>query len=276
MNENEEKSVEQTNNNATEQVQAVATNGSTPSEQQTNEQANTIDVENEKLNSQLVQENQNIVSEQTVAAQQRVEAQAIEQQKAQEEAMNAINEESSKGPSTFAKVMTTLLFIGLFAFVYFLGDITEFINQKKLEKASSEIVAGRLICSSTKDTENLNVSINATFNFENKGVTGLNYTTTSTGDKIKDKEELDELYANCRKLKEEVKDYDGISVVCSSNNGVVTVKQSFNYGALDVEQVRSAYSEAGGLYPQFNYKEDINAVEGKMASSDYKCEKVSS
>ena len=183
--------------------------------------------------------------------------------------------QNNKGPSTFAKIMTTLLFIFLFAFVYFLGDITDYINTKKLEKQTAEIANGKLVCSNEKTTENLDVKISATFTFENKQITNLTYITTSTGDKVKDKEELEKLKEDCNLLKEEIKDYDGISVVCSLNNGINSVKQIFNYDTLNVEDVRSAYAEAGGVYPQFKYKDDINSVESKMISSDYRCEKVS-
>lgn len=183
---------------------------------------------------------------------------------------------NNKGPSTFAKIMTTLLFIFLFAFVYFLGDITNFINEKKLEKENAEIMNGKLICSNEKTTENLDVKISAIFTFENKQITGLTFTTTSTGDKTKDKEELEQLKEQCNLLKEEVTSYNGVSVVCSLNNGINSVKQIFDYSVLDVDSVRSAFVEAGGVYPQFQYKDDINSVESQMISSDYICEKVSS
>lgn len=182
---------------------------------------------------------------------------------------------NNKGPSMFAKIMTTLLFIFLFAFVYFLGDITEFINEKKLEKQTAEIANGKLICSNEKTTENLDIKISATFTFENQQITGLTFITTSTGDKIKDKEELEKLKEDCNLLKTETSNYDGISVVCSLNNGINSVKQIFDYTTLDVENVKAAYSEAGGIYPQFKYKDDINSVESKMISSDYTCEKSS-
>lgn len=184
-------------------------------------------------------------------------------------------ENNNKGPSTFAKIMTTLLFIFLFAFVYFLGDITEYINTKKLEKQAAEIANGKLICINEKTTENLDVKISATFTFEDQQITGLTFITTSTGDKTKDKDELEKLKEDCNLLKTETNNYDGISVVCSLNNGINSVKQIFDYATLDVDNVKSAYSEAGGIYPQFKYKDDINSVELKMSSSGYKCEKSS-
>ncbi len=279
MNEDQKEVVEQTQ----EPVQNVetTTEQAVPSTQQevvnsnpTPEQANIESVETDKLSSQLSQENQNIVAQQGVISKEIDEAKQKEQEEAKKAQEAALSEAKSGGPSTFAKIMTFLLFGALFAFVYFLGDITEYINQKKLEKETAEITNGRLTCNNSKTTDNLDIRIDTTFNFENKGITSLTYVTTSTGDKIKDKEELEKLYNDCKTLKDEVSSYNGVSVICSNNNGVVTVKQSFEYANLNVEEIGPAYSEAGGVYPQFKYKDDINSVESKMIASDYSCEKV--
>ena len=268
MNENEENVVV---SETTSQVQETEDVSNT----QPTEQENTESVESQKLSNQLSQENQSIVSQQETIQQQISEKKAqeeAEKKKAEEEALNS---EANKGPSGFAKFMTILLFICLFAFVYFLGDITEYINQKKLEKETAEITNGRLTCTNTKDTDTLTIKIDATFIFENKGIVSLDYVTTTTGDKIKDEEELKKLSDDCKLLKNEVANYSGVTVVCSLNNGVNTVKQNFDYQNIDLEQITAAYSEAGGVYPQFKYKDDINSVQSKMIASDYSCEKVS-
>lgn len=181
-----------------------------------------------------------------------------------------------KGPSTFRKITTVLLFIFLFLFVYFLGDITEYINAKKEEKQISEVTNGKLTCTSSKASSNLDIKLNAVFTFENKKITNLTYTITSTGDKQKDVSELNKLNNDCKVLEEEVKDLDGIRVICSLNNGVNSVKQIFNYEILDNTKVSSAFAEAGGIYPQFKYKDDIDKVNSKMLTSGYTCEKMSS
>ena len=198
------------------------------------------------------------------------------QEQAQEsQVINPPENNDNKGPSTFSKIATILLFIFLFAFVYFLGDITEFVNLKMQEKNAVEITSGKLICESSSQTKNLDINTKATFTFENKEVISLNYIITSTGDKTKDKEELDNLHNDCEVLKKEVESYDGVSVVCSLNNGVNSVKQTFDYKNFNAEDVKSSYSEAGGIYPQFKYKDDIKSVESKMIASDYTCEKIS-
>ena len=58
------------------------------------------------------------------------------------------------------------------------------------------------------------------------------------------------------------------------NNGVNSVKQIFDYANLDTTKVDSAFSEAGGVFPQFKYKDNIDKVESKMLTSGYTCDKT--
>ena len=76
------------------------------------------------------------------------------------------------------------------------------------------------------------------------------------------------------KSETEVKNLEGIRVICSLNNGVNSVKQIFDYANLDTTKVDSAFSEAGGVFPQFKYKDNIDKVESKMLTSGYTCDKT--
>lgn len=187
--------------------------------------------------------------------------------------LNNANGNESK-PSKFKTFMAILLFIFFFAFVYFLPEITNFINEKKNESLQEEITTGRLVCNLEKDTSDLDVSINAIFQFTNSEITKLTFTTTSKGDESIDKEQLEKLKNNCNLLKNEVVKYDGVSIVCSLNNGINTTKQILDYEKLDAEKVSASYAEAGGVYPEFEINEQISSVESKMVSSGYECERT--
>lgn len=269
-------------------------------ENPTNIETEIGNIEQEKLNNQVINEQQNIqpvqpiqnTSNTTVVKETenilKVENQVPNQNVIPQNNNNNSNnenikqedqtkkEDDYKGPSTFRKVTTILLFIFLFAFVYFLGDITEYINLKKQEKQISEISSGKLFCSADKTSDNLDLKYTASFTFENKEIINLVYAVTSTGDKQKDKKELEQLNKDCKILETEVKDLEGIRVVCSLNNGINSVKQTFDYASLDTTKVSAAFSEAGGVLPQFKYKDNIDKVESKMLTSGYTCEKVSS
>lgn len=182
-------------------------------------------------------------------------------------------EDEKGGPSKLKTFFAILLFIFFFAFVYYLPEITDYINLKKAEKNQTEITTGTLSCSQNKNTKTLDVSLTAVFTFVNNEITQLTYTQTSSGDKIADKEELELLKQDCVNLKEHIVDVEGISVVCGLNNGTNTTKQIIDYEKVDSEKVSTAYIEAGGIYPEFKKGQKISEVESKMASSSYKCEK---
>lgn len=182
-------------------------------------------------------------------------------------------EDEKGGPSKLKTFFAIVLFLFFFAFVYFLPEITDYINLKKSEKNQIEITTGTLSCTQSKNTKTLDVNLSAVFTFVNNEITGLTYTQTSTGDKIADKEELESLKQECVKLKEHIVGVEGISIVCGLNNGTNTTKQIIEYEKVDSDKVSTAYIEAGGIYPEFKKGQKISEVESKMASSSYKCEK---
>lgn len=191
----------------------------------------------------------------------------------QKQEQPAYVEDEKGGPSKLKTFFAIVLFLFFFAFVYFLPEITDYINLKKSEKNQTEITTGTLSCTQSKNTKTLDVNLSAVFTFVNNEITGLTYTQTSTGDKIADKEELEALKQECVKLKEHIVGVDGISVVCGLNNGTNTTKQIIEYEKVDSDKVSTAYIEAGGIYPEFKKGQKISEVESKMASSSYKCEK---
>ena len=62
-----------------------------------------------------------------------------------------------------------------------------------------------------------------------------------------------------------------VTVSCSSKKGEVSNKQIIDYEKIDKNKVTSAYTEAGGVYPEFNKGQNIDEIESKMTSSGYKC-----
>lgn len=178
------------------------------------------------------------------------------------------------GPTTFKRVLAALLFISLLSMIYFLPEITSYINELKEKNNQQDISEGTLICSLKKTSENLDINIEAMFYFSNKQMYKLSYNTVSTGDKVEDATELKDLNDKCLLLKDEAGQLDGVTISCSLNNGVNSNKQILDYEKLDLNKVTSAYTEAGGIYPgEFKKSEDISKIESEMISNGYKCEK---
>ena len=178
------------------------------------------------------------------------------------------------GPTTFKRVMAGLLFISLMAMIYFLPEITNYVNELKDKSNSQEITSGVLSCKNSKTSEKLDIDIEALFYFTNKELTKLSYTTIHTGDKTDDADELNNLYNDCLALKDEAGKLDGVTISCSLNNGVNSSKQILDYEKLDLKDVTSAYTEAGGNYPaEFKKSESIDTIESEMTNNNYTCSK---
>ena len=48
-------------------------------------------------------------------------------------------------------------------------------------------------------------------------------------------------------------------------------EEELRYSLIDVDKVTTAYLEAGGVYPNYKYNEDIDKVEKSMKASGYTC-----
>lgn len=209
-------------------------------------------------------------------AQKQQEFQAQQQEEAIKKEIAENNQDVDGGPNGFKRFMCFLLMAIFIAMVIFLPQITDFINAKIAERNQTEITTGILSCTLSKSTTNLDVLYDAKFNFVNSEVIKLTYITTYTGDAEEDKEELTRHNNDCLSLKTIAANYDGISTSCSLNNGVSMQKQIFDYEKLDSKKVGTAYSEAGGTYPDFKKGDKISSIESKMIASGYECSKSGS
>lgn len=208
------------------------------------------------------------------ALQQQMQVQQEQKEAALKQEIAEANADVAGGPSGFKRVLCFILLAFFIVMVIFLPQITEFINAKINERNTQEITTGHLICTLSKTTSNLDVGIEADFNFVNNEVIKLTYTTTYTGDATTDKEELQKYNEDCIILKNIAVQYEGISTTCSLNNGISIEKQVFDYEKLDAKKANAAYAEAGGIYPDYKKGDKISDVESKMTSSGYSCNKV--
>lgn len=180
--------------------------------------------------------------------------------------------DSKGGPSTFKRVMAAILFISLMVMIYFLPEITSYINDIKNKNNQEKITSGVLECNLKKTSKKLDIDIETLFYFANNELYKMSYTTVHTGDKTEDEEELKGLYDNCILLKQEAGELEGVTISCSLNNGIHSNKQILDYEKLDVAEVSSAYTEAGGIYPaEFKKSENIDKIESEMTSNGYTC-----
>ncbi len=185
----------------------------------------------------------------------------------------------AKPVSKFKYASMIIFFIFMFALVFFLPDITNYINIKKDLKAQENapaITTGLLTCRLDRTTDIFNISYTAQFSFTDSKLNKLSYVTSTEGDAIVDSDQLDSLLNKCKLLQNEVGSLAGVKVSCNQSEGTVVETQDFTYSLINKESINSAYIEAGGVYPEFENEQNIDVIEKNMSASGYKCERTSS
>lgn len=177
-------------------------------------------------------------------------------------------------PSKGKTILLILFFIALIAFVIFLPEITEMIDKMKSEKnapADVKITQGTMKCTYKTNTTNLDKDYRIVFGFTDNKLETLDYRITTKGDATLDEKTLDSLADTCKKLKEEVKKIDGVSVSCDYSEGKLTEKQVFTYSDIEEKKLDAAYAESGGTMPQYSYRQDMDSIEKSMNAAGYTC-----
>ena len=185
----------------------------------------------------------------------------------------------AKPVSKFKYALMIIFFIFMFALVFFLPDITNYINIKKDLKAQENapaITTGLLTCRLDRTTDIFNISYTAQFSFTDSKLNKLSYVTSTEGDAIVDSDQLDSLLSKCKLLQNEVDSLSGVKVSCNQSEGTVVETQDFTYSLINKESINSAYIEAGGVYPEFENEQNIDVIEKNMSASGYKCERSAS
>ena len=180
--------------------------------------------------------------------------------------------EKDDGPSTFKRIMAIILFLGFFAMVYFLPEISNMITKYQESKKPKEVITdGVSTCKLSRTSENLDINTIAKFSIINSKLYKLEYITTTIGDKVEDEEKLKKLNNSCETLKLAAGELNGVTISCSLNNGTNTTKQKLDFEKANADEVSTAYLEAGGVYPEFKKNDNIDKIESKMRSSGYEC-----
>ena len=211
---------------------------------------------------------QELKKQKALAKKKEQEARALAKKKAKEE---------KKANSNFKYVMTVILFIGLFALVYFLPEISSYMSAYQANKAKEKnelITTGNLYCSMKTYNKKYDLEYESTFSFTDSKLTRLTYKAKTKGDATKDEEELTEMNEKCNILKQQTKKLDGITVTCSLNDGTNINTQTLDYKYIDVEKVTASYAEAEGVYPSYKYNENIDKIEKNMKAAGYTCERT--
>ena len=187
-----------------------------------------------------------------------------------------VNQASNNKPKgfSFGLILFMLLLIG---FVVFLPEVSELIEEYRNKVVEEEIVDGQLRCELTDRSSNFTIENERNFTFKNNQVMSYSFVTITKGDASKDEDELNELYTSCNTLDKYVNgnQVNGVEIGCEFLEGTVTKRESVDLYAVDLEDLKTSYSEAGGTIPVDVSKGDnINNVQSQMQAEKFTCTKI--
>ena len=178
-------------------------------------------------------------------------------------------------PSKLKTFLVILLFILLISFVIFLPEVTTLVDQK-LHGGGEETVKitnGRMICTLSSNTINLDKNHELIFSFTDNKLERITYILTTKGDPTEDAETINDMTKVCKMLSKSSETLKGVSVNCKQTDGKLEETQNYDLKDVDFSEVRSAFTEAGGLYPEYGYQQDMDVIERGMTASGYECKR---
>ena len=179
-------------------------------------------------------------------------------------------------PSKFKVFILLVFFALLIAFIIFLPDISSMIrNYRNGETYQKEeiITTGKLICTLNTNTTDLDKEYEFDFSFTDSKLKKTKYIVNTRGD-VTTESTLDVLAENCKNLKNETSELEGISIRCEYTENRLIETQVFDLETVDVEKLTTAYTEAGGILPSYKLDQDIDGIEKNMKASNYTCERT--
>lgn len=177
----------------------------------------------------------------------------------------------------FGRFILFLFIIFLFAFVYYLPEISQYIEDYKKAKSGIEdgsMKSGTMTCTLTKDNkDNLSTIYETTFTYtKNK----LKKTEQVTSYKLKDDATstatLDESENECQELKSALTGVSGIDVSCSKTAVLQKTTQVIDYTKFNVEKVTTNIAEYKGFYPEFQLDQSVAGIRKNLEDAGYSCQ----
>lgn len=173
-------------------------------------------------------------------------------------------------------VFLVLLMLFLFAFVFFLPDITEFVtNYMNNKTGANELKSGTMSCTFNTSTDNLDYAYDFSFKYEKNRLKSSRMTTTSRlADTATDNSILTEKNNSCEFLKTVLDENDiGMNADCSVSAAVQITTQNIDYEKLDMDFITDNITEFEGFYPEYELNQSVTTIEQELENSGYTCER---
>lgn len=192
----------------------------------------------------------------------------------QPQQQNTVQQPEQK-EGTFKYVLAFIFIIAFAGFVIFIPEISKFVKSKiggnKGTETENLIENGTLICEKDKSTDETDIKYELKYTFDNKKLLTSSYVTTYES---LNSELLKQKNTECNLIMTTSKTINGIETTCNDKNGILKISEEYTNQDIDRSNL-TAYTEAGGTYPEFEYGENVYNIQSTLVKQGYDC-KVSS
>ena len=209
------------------------------------------------------------------------EPKVVEVSNTKEVNQQPINTGNSQGNTGSKKkkghpIFLVLLMLFLFAFVFFLPEISQFITDYKNEKTGvNELKSGTMSCTFRNSTDNLDYTYDLSFKYDKNRLKSSRMTTTSRlADTATNSSVLIEKEDSCQFLKTVLDENDiGMSADCSVSAAVQITTQNIDYEKLNMDFITDNITEFEGFYPEYELNQSVTTIEKELENNGYTCER---
>lgn len=176
--------------------------------------------------------------------------------------------EDNKKKEGYGKQIILFIFlIALIVFVFFLPDISKFVQSARGTTSNEELRTGTLVCTMEQEDDTTALTYKMYFNYiDNK----LRTSTLTITQQDENDANINTKYKVCQNMSTISENITGISVECRPSENLLITTETYEHQTIDKNNL-TKFTEAGGTYPEFDYQEDVNTIRDKMKKNGYDC-----
>lgn len=181
---------------------------------------------------------------------------------------NSSNTNNSKPTKPIVFLVIFIILLLVIIFLPYIGEFFDSLFPKKEDNVSyTGISSGSLVCTLEHENNGISYYYTDTYDFENRKIQNLQHVVSIQGGT----DFLNQRNMECQTIKQTADSLPGISVDCNLSSGEMVETQYFDFSSLKNSDVSTAFIEAGGVYPNVKYGDNVSDVEKKLTISGYEC-----
>ncbi len=202
------------------------------------------------------------------------------EQPVQEVPQQTVVEEKTVKKKKGHPIFSAFIILSLFAFVFFLPQITSYVSAYMKAKNGGDDVdgsmkSGTMTCTLAQQFEDGSTTTDITFTYDtNKLKKTSTQTTYRLADTAIDNAALIEHQASCEHLREVLSGVEGMDASCNQTATVQTTVQDVNYQKLDLDYLNENIAEFEGFMPEYQLDKNVAAIKLSLEQTGYTCKAI--